>query len=634
VVRAQNSGQDAYAGLYFWNSGAPVLMLFERGGGGWTQLGSTYSSGALAAGTQLQLKAVGSTISFLQNGVARISVTDTTLTGGSPGIMAVGTGQLDNWAGGSAIGGGTYSVGGTVSGLSGTVVLQNNGGDNLTLGANGPFTFATQLAGGTNYSVTVRTNPTGQICSVSNGTGTLAAANVTNVNVTCTNSTTTSGTADDFNRANGPLGANWTDISDGGLAIASQAVTGTSASAMSGDIRTGESYTSDRYSQMELTSTQLTGGQWIGPAVRVQNAGQAAYVGMYNWNSGSPNLMLFERNGGAWSQLGDTYNSGALTAGTQIKIMAVGNTVALMVNGVERIAVAATDLSGGAPGIMANGTATADNWAGGSAGFEVHPLGGADVNGVSGVTDYDAISANNGPGPQVLRVLQPTNPAAGVPHSFLYVLPVEEGAGNTFGDPMQVLAGMDAQDKYNLTIVEPTFSLQPWYADSATDPDYQYETFITSELVPWVKKNLATTGTEQSWLIGFSKSGIGGQDLILKHPDLFTLAATWDFPADMSSYDEFTDSAENYGTDANFQANYRLTQPFVDAHKAAFQTSNRIWIGSYSLYQQDVADYNTLLKAEGILHTTGTPTNATHNWTSGWVPTAMAALRQDSINFH
>ena len=37
----------------------------------------------------------------------------------------------------------TYSVGGTVSGLSGTVVLQDNGGDDLSVSANGPFTFAT-----------------------------------------------------------------------------------------------------------------------------------------------------------------------------------------------------------------------------------------------------------------------------------------------------------------------------------------------------------------------------------------------------------------------------------------------------------------------------------------------------------
>ena len=102
-----------------------------------------------------------------------------------------------------------------------------------------------------------------------------------------------------------------------------------------------------------------------------------------------------------------------------------------------------------------------------------------------------------------------------------------------------------------LTLIEPSLAIQPWYANSPNDPNLQYETFMTSELMPWVKANLPTTGTEQNWLLGFSRSGIGGQDLLLKHPDVLTLAATWDFPADMSIYDQYgTSSAGSYGTDA------------------------------------------------------------------------------------
>ena len=74
-----------------------------------------------------------------------------------------------------------------MSGLSGTVVLQDNGGDNLSVGANGTFTFATALVGGAAYSVTVKTNPSGQSCTVSNGSGTVGSANVTNVAVSCAN---------------------------------------------------------------------------------------------------------------------------------------------------------------------------------------------------------------------------------------------------------------------------------------------------------------------------------------------------------------------------------------------------------------------------------------------------------------
>ncbi len=81
-------------------------------------------------------------------------------------------------------------IGGTVSGLSGTgLVLQNNGGDNLSVTANGVFTFATAIASGSTYSVSVKTQPIGpaQICVVANGSGT-ATANVTNVSVTCATS--------------------------------------------------------------------------------------------------------------------------------------------------------------------------------------------------------------------------------------------------------------------------------------------------------------------------------------------------------------------------------------------------------------------------------------------------------------
>ena len=179
TVRTQNGGQNTYLGIYFWNSGSPQLRLYKRISGTWIQLGSSYNSGALAAGTTLQLAAAGSTISFLQNGVSRISVTDTSISGGAPGIMTFGQGKADNWVGGGG-GGSTpsYAVSGSVSGLSGTVVLQDNGGDDLTVSANGAFAFATKLASGAAYNVTVKTNPSGQTCSVANGSGTIGSADV------------------------------------------------------------------------------------------------------------------------------------------------------------------------------------------------------------------------------------------------------------------------------------------------------------------------------------------------------------------------------------------------------------------------------------------------------------------------
>jgi hypothetical protein len=83
-----------------------------------------------------------------------------------------------------------YSVGGSVNGLSGSgLVLEDNGGDDLAVAANGTFTFPTALAVDASYSVTVKTQPStpAQTCTLGNASGTVASANVTSVSVTCTN---------------------------------------------------------------------------------------------------------------------------------------------------------------------------------------------------------------------------------------------------------------------------------------------------------------------------------------------------------------------------------------------------------------------------------------------------------------
>jgi hypothetical protein len=82
----------------------------------------------------------------------------------------------------------TYRVGGTVTSLSGTgLVLQDNGGDDLAISADGSFQFPTALPSGSAYSVSVKTQPTNppQTCVLSNASGTVGTANVGNVAADC-----------------------------------------------------------------------------------------------------------------------------------------------------------------------------------------------------------------------------------------------------------------------------------------------------------------------------------------------------------------------------------------------------------------------------------------------------------------
>ena len=83
-----------------------------------------------------------------------------------------------------------YSVNGVVTGLtSGGLLLRNNGSDDLAIDADGGFKFATELNNGAVYEVTIITQPVGQICTVANGSGVLAGADVTDVAISCALST-------------------------------------------------------------------------------------------------------------------------------------------------------------------------------------------------------------------------------------------------------------------------------------------------------------------------------------------------------------------------------------------------------------------------------------------------------------
>jgi hypothetical protein len=81
----------------------------------------------------------------------------------------------------------TFEIGGSVTGLTGSgLVLQDNSADNLSVISAGSFRFATAVAYGGGYAVTVLTQPAGQTCTATNGSG-LVNQSVSNVAVACAN---------------------------------------------------------------------------------------------------------------------------------------------------------------------------------------------------------------------------------------------------------------------------------------------------------------------------------------------------------------------------------------------------------------------------------------------------------------
>jgi uncharacterized delta-60 repeat protein len=82
----------------------------------------------------------------------------------------------------------TFAIGGTVAGLTGTgLTLRNTQNEEQVQPGNGTYSFPSKLLDETPYSVIIATQPSNpvQICSLKNGSGTIANADVTDIDVDC-----------------------------------------------------------------------------------------------------------------------------------------------------------------------------------------------------------------------------------------------------------------------------------------------------------------------------------------------------------------------------------------------------------------------------------------------------------------
>ena len=232
----------------------------------------------------------------------------------------------------------TYSVGGSVSGLSGTVVLQDNGGDDLSVSANGSFTFATKLASGAAYAVTVKTNPSGQTCSVSNGSGTIGSANATNVSVTCAAVTAPSGLVAAYGFDEGS-GTSVTDQSGNGLngmvSGTTWAATGKYGKALQFN-GTSATVNVPNAASLDLT-TGLTLEAWVDPSTVNGNWRDVIYKGNDNYYLEATSSNASKPDGGliAGGSYADAYGTAALPANSWSYLTETydGSNVRLYVNG-------------------------------------------------------------------------------------------------------------------------------------------------------------------------------------------------------------------------------------------------------------------------------------------------------------
>ncbi len=175
---------------------------------------------------------------------------------------------------------------------------------------------------------------------------TALAASATSIGLQWTGSTDPGAgvsVSDTFDRANGGLGGAWTAVSST-FQIVSQHVEPPATSTNTQARLTSWSGGGDQWAEVAVTVAGATSGG--GPVVRVGNGGANLYLVDYN---GRSDHRLYRVLGGVYADLGGWATPAS--AGDVVRLEAIGSTIRVLVNGVQKLSVTNAEVTGGIPGI-------------------------------------------------------------------------------------------------------------------------------------------------------------------------------------------------------------------------------------------------------------------------------------------
>ena len=78
-----------------------------------------------------------------------------------------------------------YTIGGNVSNLTGTIVIQLNSRETLTIEEDGVFAFPETYRNGVDYEITILDHPNNNTCKITNNEGVVDGHDITDIDITC-----------------------------------------------------------------------------------------------------------------------------------------------------------------------------------------------------------------------------------------------------------------------------------------------------------------------------------------------------------------------------------------------------------------------------------------------------------------
>jgi S-formylglutathione hydrolase FrmB len=114
-----------------------------------------------------------------------------------------------------------------------------------------------------------------------------------------------------------------------------------------------------------------------------------------------------------------------------------------------------------------------------------------------------------------------------------------------------------AADLYNIMIVCPDGGFSSWYWDSPVDEKFQYETYVSKELVGFIDSKYKTIKDRKGRAItGLSMGGHGGLYLGIKHQDVFGAAGSMSGGVDIRPFPNNWDMSKRLGSYAEKPENW------------------------------------------------------------------------------
>jgi len=225
-----------------------------------------------------------------------------------------------------------------------------------------------------------------------------------------------------------------------------------------------------------------------------------------------------------------------------------------------------------------------------------------------------------------VRILLPKELPADKQFPVVYVLPVEAGLEQQYGDGLAEVVKCDCANKFHAIFVAPTFSALPWYADHPVDQHLRQESYLLQAVLPTVERHYPAVAKRSGrLLLGFSKSGWGAWSLLLRHPDVFERAAAFDAPLMKDQPNQFR-MGPVFGTQANFEQ-YQVTT-LLKKRAADFKAERqpRLILLDRGNFQDQHEQILKLMKELEcpVAHVPSEPRK--HDWHSGWVAEAVTEL--------